>query len=89
VLNECTKLAKSGEYHLLNATKAHTSTIKRGCFNPKAQTVPHSGKVQHGSTNLIAPARDVTVERRHLWQVMQRGVDLIPFCRFLRNAPPY
>ena len=57
VLNACTKLAKSGEYHLVNARKAHTSTTKRGGFNPKAQTFPHSGKVQHRSTNLIAPAR--------------------------------
>jgi len=29
-VNACPKLAKSGEYHLVNATKAHTSTTKPG-----------------------------------------------------------
>jgi len=52
-LKACTKPAKSGEYHLVNDRNAHTSTIKRGCFNPKGQTFPHSGKVEHRSTNLI------------------------------------
>ena len=56
VLNAGTKLAKSGEYHLVNARKAHIHH-NPGCFNPKAQTFPDSGNVQYGSTNSIAPAR--------------------------------
>jgi len=46
------------EYHLVNATKSHTSTKKWGCFNlRKAQAFPNSGNVQHVSTNLIAPGQ--------------------------------